>query len=487
MRYFVSALVPAAVLTLVVGGCGGGAEQVHGSGSGGNGASAGVRGGPAGGSAGFGGTSGSGATSSGCLPTAASIHQTILLPNCTTTTCHGARAAATLDLTLSDWETRIVGASAATCDGVALVVPGSPEQSFLYQKVTEDMPACGGERMPVERKLALEDIQCIRDWITSLSATGCETCGGDECVSLPTDAMNCGRCGNVCPTGSSCQSGICACPVGQAACETECLDVTADPANCGGCGQVCPGGALCSAGQCECAGTLVACGAGCYDVSSDAAHCGNCATACSAGEVCLTGECSTGCGELTQCGTSCVDLDTSVANCGTCARACTAGLSCVGGECACPSGQMLCGASCVDVAADTNHCGACGTQCGPGSKCLGGECQCGTTTVSFMKDIQPVFTASCTSAGCHTGMRPKEGLSLDAGKAYAELVNVATSQCGGGRILVKAGDAGQSYLMQKLLGSDLCSGSQMPKAGQSIPSAELALISDWICQGATDN
>jgi hypothetical protein len=84
-------------------------------------------------------------------------------------------------------------------------------------------------------------------------------------------------------------------------------------------------------------------------------------------------------------------------------------------------------------------------------------------------------------------MRPKEGLSLDAGAAYAELVDVAASQCGGGRKLVKAGDAGQSYLMHKLLGTELCSGSQMPKAGQSLPANQLALISDWICQGAKDN
>jgi hypothetical protein len=41
--------------------------------------------------------------------------------------------------------------------------------------------------------------------------------------------------------------------------------------------------------------------------------------------------------------------------------------------------------------------------------------------------------------------------------------------------------------MHKLLGTELCSGSQMPKAGQSLPANQLALISDWICQGAKDN
>ncbi len=481
-------------LVLVVG-CGGTEPTRVAAGSAGDSSSAasggggGVAGSDAqGGSVGAAGSSGgAGGTSSGCVPTAESLYQTVLLPNCTTITCHGARAAATLDLTLADWESRLVGASAATCDGVALVVPGSPEQSFLYQKLTEEMPACGGERMPVDGALSSTDIQCVSDWITSLSATGCETCGGDACLSLPTDSMNCGRCGNVCPTGSSCQSGTCACPVGQAACGDSCLDVSADPENCGGCAEACPAGALCSAGQCECSGTLTACDGGCYDVGSDAAHCGNCATACAGEEVCLAGECSPGCGTLTQCGTSCVDLETSGGNCGSCGNACTAGLSCVYGVCGCSAGQMLCGASCVDVTSNASHCGACSAACGPGSTCAAGECQCGSTTVSFAQDVQPILTAECTSAGCHTGMRPKEGLSLDAGEAYAELVDVVASQCGGGRTLVQAGDAGQSYLMHKLLGTELCSGSQMPKAGRSLPSAELALISDWICQGARDN
>jgi hypothetical protein len=52
---------------------------------------------------------------------------------------------------------------------------------------------------------------------------------------------------------------------------------------------------------------------------------------------------------------------------------------------------------------------------------------------------------------------------------------------------VKPGDVGASYLMNKLLGTNLCSGSQMPKAGQSIPADQLRSISDWICQGANSN
>jgi hypothetical protein len=41
--------------------------------------------------------------------------------------------------------------------------------------------------------------------------------------------------------------------------------------------------------------------------------------------------------------------------------------------------------------------------------------------------------------------------------------------------------------MQKLLNIDTCTGSQMPKAGQSLPKADLEAISSWICSGAPNN
>lgn len=61
------------------------------------------------------------------------------------------------------------------------------------------------------------------------------------------------------------------------------------------------------------------------------------------------------------------------------------------------------------------------------------------------------------------------------------------SECSGQSVRVKAGDAGQSYLIDKLLGVSLCSGTQMPKAGATLPAAQLAKISDWVCQGAKRN
>jgi hypothetical protein len=436
-------------------------------------------------------TSTGGAAGSGglapCEPTAASIQQTIILPSCTSHLCHGDGApAAALDLSTPDWTSTLVDTGSSTCDGWTRVVPGNPEQSFLYEKLTKDMPACGGERMPNGSVLPDAYITCIRDWIVGLGAGGCETCGGSACVSLASDANHCGACDTTCPAGSACVNGACACPGGQAACGSSCVDVATDNQNCGTCGNACASGSTCSAGQCACTGSLAACGNGCYDLTSDAAHCGDCKTACGASEVCLNGTCSSGCGSLTQCGASCVDLKSSSANCGTCGTVCAAGLSCNAGKCGCAAGQTLCGGNCVDVASDDANCGACGKSCGPGSTCSSGKCQCGSTTVSFGKDVQPIFTANCVNAGCHSGAKPKEGLSLESGKSYGDLVGAASTECNGG-LLVKAGDVPGSYLVNKLLGTNLCSGSQMPKAGQSLASADLAKISDWICQGAPSN
>jgi hypothetical protein len=97
------------------------------------------------------------------------------------------------------------------------------------------------------------------------------------------------------------------------------------------------------------------------------------------------------------------------------------------------------------------------------------------------------LVANCTGVGCHAGTRPKDGLSLEAGVAYGELVGAAASQCDDARQLVAPGDSANSYLMQKMLGTELCSGSMMPKAGQSLAASELALISTWICQGARND
>jgi len=100
--------------------------------------------------------------------------------------------------------------------------------------------------------------------------------------------------------------------------------------------------------------------------------------------------------------------------------------------------------------------------------------------------VQPIFTNNCTSGGCHAGMKPAASMSLLSGSSYGAIVNVASSSCTG-RLRVAPGSAPNSYLMNKLTGFDMCSGTAMPKTGSSLSAAELNTISAWICVGAPKN
>jgi hypothetical protein len=101
--------------------------------------------------------------------------------------------------------------------------------------------------------------------------------------------------------------------------------------------------------------------------------------------------------------------------------------------------------------------------------------------------VQPIFTRECATSGCHDAARARAGLDLSAGAAYGALVGVTATQCSGTKKLVVAGDLAASYLMSKLTGVGMCSGSQMPKAGTSLPAPDLDSITSWICGGALDN
>lgn len=482
-----------------------------------------------------GGGTGGGGSAPACTPDLASIQQTIFTPQCATSGCHaGDNPAAALSLAAGTGvEARLVGVEAGTCDG-PLVTPGSLDHSFLYDKITSAAPRCGAH-MPSGGDLTAEQKECIRAWIAGLPAPdggsggggGCETCGGSACVDLQTDAANCGACGKTCPTSASCANGACACPGGLMDCGGACVDTMTSAANCGSCGKSCPTGAACAAGACACPAGTMECNGACVQTASDPANCGSCGKACAGGEVCNMGQCASGCGALTQCGGACVDTMTNASNCGSCGKACALGASCAAGQCQCPAGKADCNGTCIDVNADPTNCGTCGKVCGAGTSCVNGQCQCpgggtpcngvcvdtqtdanncgtcgnvcaigqtcsagtcacGTSSVSFAQAVQPIFTAACASAGCHTGVMPQQGLNLSTGKAYNEIVNVAASECNDQRKLVLPGQPSQSYLIQKMMNVNLCFGTKMPKLG-SLQNAQIQTVADWICAGAPNN
>jgi hypothetical protein len=112
---------------------------------------------------------------------------------------------------------------------------------------------------------------------------------------------------------------------------------------------------------------------------------------------------------------------------------------------------------------------------------------CSGTPVSFARDVQPIFADNCVTGACHGGVMPQEGLSLEPGEAFDALVAVTATQCTDGRKRVAPGDPQHSYVMDKLLGIDMCGqGAQMPK-GKDLPEEDMAIISRWICAGALND
>lgn len=372
-----------------------------------------------------------------CEPNIDSIQRTVFHARCSDAACHGAaEPSAGLDLQSPGVAERLVDQRAATC-GRTLVTGDYAEQSFLYEKLASSTPECG-ERMPVFSSIADHDIACIRDWIAALPL-GCDTCGGAGCADLQIDSRNCGGCDIACPTGATCAAGACMCGNTEVECTNACADLTSNPAHCGQCENACGGMLVCSLSTCK--------------------------------PTCDTG--------LTNCSSACVSTATDPNHCGGCGIDCGPTATCVGGQCNCGMG--------IDSQTDRYNCGTCGNVCPPGQDCVLGVCECGSATVSFSATVEPILVASCAILGCHRAPAPKESLDLSAGIAHSEIVNVLATQCSSdARRRVQPGDPSKSYLVDKILGVDLCFGGGMPRTG-SLSPAEVEAISSWICAGAPDN
>lgn len=303
-----------------------------------------------------------------------------------------------------------------------------------------------------------------------------ETCGGDGtpnvCGCIPTTCAalgkNCGTvpdgCGGTLSCGSCMNGETCGgtgtanvCGVGT------CTPTTCDAQgnNCGtisdGCGSILDCGMCTSPETCGGTGTVNVCGC---TPTSCAAQNKNCGTI------------SDGCGNTLDCGM------------------CTSPQSCGGGAIAnvCGCTPTSCAAQGIECGTIPNGCGStlnC-ASCSAGETCSSANtCVCGPS-VSFASQVQPIFTAKCATMGCHTGLVPQQGLDLSSGKAYAELVNVASSECSG-RTRVVPGDVANSYLINKITGVNMCPNTtKMPKTG-SLSSTQIDTIAAWVCNGAPNN
>jgi hypothetical protein len=98
-----------------------------------------------------------------------------------------------------------------------------------------------------------------------------------------------------------------------------------------------------------------------------------------------------------------------------------------------------------------------------------------------LKSIQDnVFTPICTQ--CHAGAGAPLGLRLDEASSYAMLVNAPSVEVPSLN-RVTPGDPDNSYLIHKLEGRAAV-GAQMPLGQPALPAATIAVIRQWIANGA---
>ncbi len=94
--------------------------------------------------------------------------------------------------------------------------------------------------------------------------------------------------------------------------------------------------------------------------------------------------------------------------------------------------------------------------------------------------VQTIFTNSCS---CHTSAFPPQGMSLVTDQAYDNTVNRASSEVPSLK-RIEPGNAGLSYLVRKIEGSQSV-GSRMPADGPPyLSAANIDSIKGWINAGA---
>ena len=251
----------------------------------------------------------------------------------------------------------------------------------------------------------------------------CTPPGG--CVDVQDDNSNCGDCGTVCYSPTSCKLGSC-CQGGLTYCTSAmsgtCSDLMTDPSNCGGCGNNVTPDHCCqgedtdvqtdndncgSCGfECDVEAGKQCCGGRCLDMNTDNSNCGSCGNVCdtNGGEQCCSGTCINvegpdssncgacgnvcqgelqcvtgghcGCSPFSQCGLRCRDLAIDLYNCGHCGDTCIGGSVCSSGRCQCYEQQSQCDGTCTDTTMDSNNCGGCGKQCHGAEYCWNSQCVC---------------------------------------------------------------------------------------------------------------
>ncbi len=111
------------------------------------------------------------------------------------------------------------------------------------------------------------------------------------------------------------------------------------------------------------------------------------------------------------------------------------------------------------------------------------------TSAAFAADVQPIFTGNCAFDGCHGGSTPQQGMDLQFGVAFANIVNVPSMELPS-MDRIEPNDPLMSYLIHKLRGTQLDvggSGAQMPLGATPLDISVINIIRAWARDGAPTN
>ncbi|MGK3966646.1 hypothetical protein WMF01_39340 [Sorangium sp. So ce1667] len=101
-------------------------------------------------------------------PTGCADAPALVTAKCATAGCHDANSKQAGLSLASGWENMVRGQASACGGGASVLVPGDPDGSTIYTKVTPDPPC--NNRMPLGAPQPLSDteIACLRDFIAAL-------------------------------------------------------------------------------------------------------------------------------------------------------------------------------------------------------------------------------------------------------------------------------------------------------------------------------
>lgn len=92
-------------------------------------------------------------------------------------------------------------------------------------------------------------------------------------------------------------------------------------------------------------------------------------------------------------------------------------------------------------------------------------------SVSFAKDVMPIFEASCVN--CHGGKSTKAGLDLS---------NYAATMAGSvNGVVIVPKKPNYSYLLEQVVEGE------MPRRGKMLSREQIQILWDWVASGALNN